>query len=144
MGKINNYSVETANPGDKVLCSDASTGQTKNVTAQSISDLAASATVYRAYITQSGTSAPVATELPGNTLTGTWGYTGVGLYTFENVGAFADVKTSVMSSLPNNVNTKIVFNGTDDDIVYINAYSTTTLTNGLMTDQYIEIFTHNI
>lgn len=144
MGKINNYSVDSVNPGDKVLCSDASTGQTKNVTAQSISDLTTSASVYRAYITQSGTSAPVATELAGNTLTGEWVYNGVGLYTFENVGAFTDVKVAVICSLPQSANTNIVFNGNDDDKVYINTYATSTLTNGLMADQYIEIFTHSV
>jgi hypothetical protein len=144
MGKINNYSVETVNPGDRVLCSDASTGQTKNVTAQSISDLASSSSVYRAYITQSGVTAPVATVLPGNTLTGTWVYNGVGLYTFENVGAFTDLKVAVMSSLTNSVNTRIIFNGADDDSVYVNTYATSTLANGQMIDQYIEIFTHDI
>lgn len=144
MGKINNYSVETVNPGDRVLCSDESTGQTKNVTAQSISDLASSSSVYRAYITQSGVTAPVATVLPGNTLTGTWVYNGVGLYTFENEGAFAGLKVAVMSSLPQGATIRITFNGNDDDKVYLNTYITSTLTNGLMADQYIEIFTHDI
>jgi hypothetical protein len=144
MGKINNYSVETVNPGDRVLCSDESTGQTKNVTAQSISDLASSSSVYRAYITQSGVTAPVATVLPGNTLTGTWVYNGVGLYTFENEGAFAGLKVAVMSSLPQSATTRIAFNGADDDKVYLSTYVTSTLTNALMTNQYIEIFTHDI
>jgi hypothetical protein len=144
MGKINNYSVESVNPGDKILCSDVSTGDTKNVTAQSISDLTTSATVYRAYITQSGSAAPVATLLPGNTLTGTWQCTSTGTYVFTSTGSFADVKVSVITSLPGNVNTRIVFSGSDDDTVTILTYSTSTLTNGLMTNQYIEIFTHDI
>lgn len=144
MGKINNYSVDSVNPGDRMLCSDASTGQTKNVTAQSVSDLATSASVYRAYITQSGVTAPVATVLPGNTLTGTWVYNGVGLYSFENEGAFAGLKVAVMSSLPQGATTRITFNGADDDKVYLDTYITSTLTNGLMADQYIEIFTHDI
>jgi len=144
MGKINNYSVETVNPGDRVLCSDASTGETKNVTAQSISDLAASASVYRAYLTQSGGTAPVATVLPGNTLTGTWAYTTTGTFVFTSTGSFADVKIAIMTSLPQSATTRIVFNGNDDDDLTILTYATTTLTNGLMTDQYIEIFTHAV
>lgn len=144
MGKINNYSVDSVNPGDKVLCSDESTGQTKNVTAQSISDLATSASVYRAYLTQSGSTAPVATELPGNTLTGEWVYDGTGYYIFESTGAFTGVKVGVICSLPQDVDTKIVYNGHGNDYVDIVTYSVSTMTNGLMTDQYIEIFTHDI
>ena len=144
MGKINNYSVESVNPGDRVLCSDASTGETKNVTAQSISDLAPSATIYRAYITQSGSSAPVATVVPGNTLTGTWTYTSTGTYVFTSTGAFAGVKVAVMTSVPQGASTRIVFNSNTDNAVTILTYDTTTLTNGLMTNQYIEIFTHDI
>jgi hypothetical protein len=144
MGKINNYSVETANPGDRILCSDASTGQTKNVTAQSVSDLATSATVYRAYLTQSGANNPVATVLPGNTLTGTWTFTTTGTYIFTSTGSFAGVKVAVMCSLPQSATTHIVFNGNNDDTLTILTYSTLTLVNGLMTNQYIEIFTHDI
>jgi hypothetical protein len=144
MGKINNYSVESVNPGDKILCSDESTGETKNVTAQSISDLTTSATVYRAYITQSGSAAPVATVLPGNTLTGTWTCTSTGTYVFTSTGAFAGVKVAVMTSIPQGASTRIVFNSNTDNTVTILTYDTTTLTNGLMTNQYIEIFTHDL
>lgn len=144
MGKINNYSVESVNPGDRMLCSDASTGQTKNVTAQSVSNLATSSVIYRAYLTQSGVTAPVATEVPGNTLTGTWIYDGPGVYLFQSIGAFTGLKVGIVCSISNNVNTRIIDDGHSNDIVAILTYSTSTLTNGLMTDQYIEIFTHDI
>ena len=144
MGKINNYSVDSVNPGDKMLCSDASTGNTKNVTAQSVANLATSSVIYRAYLTQSGSSAPVATELEGNTLTGSWIYDNEGVYLFESTGSFVNVKIGIVCSLPQSQTTKIVYDGHDDNIVAILTFSDSTLSNGLMTDQYIEIFTHNI
>lgn len=144
MGKINNYSVDSVNPGDKVLCSDAATGETKNVTAQSISDLATSAKVYRAYLTQSGSTAPVATEIPGNTLTGEWVYDGTGYYIFESTGAFTGVKVGVICSLPQGLDTQIVYNGHGNNYVDIVTYFESAMSNDLMTDQYIEIFTHDI
>jgi hypothetical protein len=144
MGKINNYSVDSVNPGDKMLCSDAFTGQTKNVTAQSISDLSSSSVVYRAYLTQSGNTAPVATELPGNTLTGEWVYEGTGYYLFQSIGAFDGVKVGVICSLPQGLNVQIVYSGHTDDYVDIVTYFESSLENDLMEDQYIEIFTHDI
>lgn len=144
MGKINNYSVDSVNPGDKMLCSDASTGETKNVTAQSVANLATSPVIYRAYLTQTGNSAPVATELEGNTLSGTWIYDGTGVYLFQSNGAFIGVKVGIVCSIPKNIDTKIIDDGHSDDVVAILTYSASTLTNGLMTDQYIEIFTHDI
>jgi hypothetical protein len=144
MGKINNYTVGTLNPGDKILASDANTGQTKNVTAQEIADLSAASKVYRAYITQSGSSAPVATELPGNTLTGTWEYDGTGVYIFNSPGSFVDVKVGVICSILTNYNISVVDDGHNDDSLYILTYSGSSTSNDVLYDRYIEIFTHSL
>jgi hypothetical protein len=144
MGKINNYQTDTPSPGDKILGSEQSTGATKNFTAQSIADLQTSQTIYRAYISQSGSNPPVATELPGNTLTGTWEYEGVGVYTFNSTGAFIDVKAGVICSILTNYNISVVDDGYNDNALYILTYSGSSLSDDVLYSRYIEIFTHAV
>lgn len=144
MGKINNYTVGSAKPGDRILASDETTGDTKNVTAQSISDLQTSQTIYRAYLTQSNIDPPVATELPGNTLKGTWEYDGVGVYFFTTDGAFANVKVGINCSILTSYNFSVVDDGYNDNSLYILTYSGSTLSDNILSDRYIEIFTHSI
>ncbi len=144
MGKINNYTVDPVNPGDKILASDATTGNTKNVSAQSISDLQTSQNIYRAYITQSGSNPPVATELPGNTLNGTWEYDGTGVYLFTTNGAFTNVNVGVICSISTGYNFTIVDDGHNDNSLYIITYSGSTPTDNILVNRYIEIFTHSI
>ena len=144
MGKINNYQTDTPSPGDKILGSAESTGATKNFTAQSIADLQTSQTIYRAYITQSGSSAPVATDLPGNTLNGTWEYDGTGVYLFTSNGSFIDVKVGVIISIPTNYNSSIIDDGHNDNSVYIMTYSGSSLSDNMIYNRYIEIFTHAV
>lgn len=144
MGKINNYTVDPVNPGDKILASDVTTGDTKNVTAQSIADLQQSSVVYRAYLTQSGASAPVATVIPGNTLNGTWSYNSTGYYIFTSTGAFDSVSAACVVSVTGAYNTDFEFSIINNDTAYLKSYSSGTLTNGLMSGLYVEIFTHNI
>jgi hypothetical protein len=143
MGKINNYTVDPVNPGDKILASDANTGDTKNVSAQSISDLQTSQTIYRAYLTQSGSNPPVATELPGNTLTGTWEYDGTGVYLFTTDGLFNGVNVGVICSILTSYNYSVVNDGYNNDSLYILTYNVSTLTDNILNNTYIEIFTHD-
>jgi hypothetical protein len=144
MGKINNYSVESVNPGDRVLCSDASTGETKNVTAQSISNLASSSVVYRAYLTQSGTSAPVATVLDGSTITGTWAYIETGRYSFTPSVSLLDKKVAIIFSINVNTGIEVCLDDRDDVKAIIATYANGTLSNALILDQYVEILIHTI
>lgn len=144
MGKINNYTVGTAKPGDKIICSDADTGDTKNLTAQEIIDLERSSNIYRAYLTQSSNTAPVATLIPGNTITGSWTYNGVGEYIFTSTGSFANVNAGCIVGISTAQDTTFDFSIIDDDSVSFNAYSAGTLANGLLTSLYVEIVTHAI
>lgn len=144
MGKINNYSVDSVNPGDKVLCSDVSTGETKNVTAQSISDLSSSSVAYRAYINQSGNTAPTVTLIDGNTITGTWEYIEIGRYSFTPSVSLLNKKVAVICSLNTNTGIEICLDGNDNVKIIIATYAEGTLSNGLIVDQYIQIFIHTI
>lgn len=144
MGKINNYTVDPVNPGDKILASDATTGDTKNVSAQSILNLQQSSSIYRAYLTQSSTSAPVATVVPGNTITGTWAYTSVGVYTFTSTGTFASVKTGCVLGLSNSSVNTFSFTVSGNNAVILRTYVSGTLTDAVLSDLYIEIFTHDL
>lgn len=144
MGKINNYTVDPVNPGDKILASDANTGDTKNITAQSIIDLERSSNVYRAYLTQTSTSAPTAVVVEGNTIVGTWSYVNTGEYLFTSTGAFASVNVGCATGVPAAATTDFAFSVTSNNSVTLKTYASGTLTNALMTGLYVEIFTHSV
>lgn len=144
MGKINNYTVDPVNPGDKILASDANTGDTKNITAQSIIDLERSSNVYRAYLTQTSTSAPTAVVVEGNTIVGTWSYVNTGEYLFTSTGAFASVNVGCTTGVPAATTTTFAFSVTSNNSVTLKTYTSGTLTNALMTGLYVEIFTHSV
>lgn len=144
MGKINNYTVDSAKPGDRIIASDETTGNTKNVTAQSINDLQSSQSIYRAYISQTGTSAPTAVTLNGNTITGIWSYTGVGVYTFTSTGTFASVKAGCILGVSNSPLNTFSLTGAGNNAVTFRTYVSGTLANDAMSDLYIEIFTHDL
>lgn len=144
MGKINNYSVDPVNPGDKILASDATSGDTKNVTAQSISDLATSSSMYRAYITQFGAVDPTAVLIPGNTITGTWTYDNIGEYIFTSVGTFTPLYVGCVVGVGTTQDTTFEFVKTSNDSVSLKSYSAGSLSDSVITDLYIEIFTHDL
>jgi len=145
MGKINNYTVSsTPNPGDKILCSDANTGDTKNITPQGIIDLERSSKIYRAYIKQTLTNPPDATLIAGNTIIGTWSYDNVGSYLFTSNGAFENVKTSCIISVPGSLDIGFEFYVNNNDSVYLNSFLSSVSSDGIISDLYIEIMTHDI
>lgn len=144
MGKINNYAVDSVNPGDKILASDQYTGETKNVTAQSISDLSSSSVVYRAYLNQSGLTAPVATVIDGSTIAGTWAYVEIGRYSFTPSVSLMDKKVAVIFSINVNNGIEVCLDVKDDEKIIIATYADGTLSNALIEDQYVEILIHTI
>jgi hypothetical protein len=143
MGKINNYTVDSVNPGDKILASDVTTGDTKNITAQSLYDIQTSQKIYRAYLSQVSTSAPTAVEVPGNTITGTWLYVGVGDYLFSSTGTFASGKCGCIISVPNSKNKEFEFNS-GANAISLKTYLSGLAADGVISDLYIEIFTHDL
>jgi hypothetical protein len=143
MGKINNYTVGSVNPGDKILTSDASTGDTKNITAQSIVDLERSGAVYRAYLKQVSSTAPNDTLVQGNTITGSWSYVGTGEYLFTSTGSFSGYVGCIIG-ISGAQDTTFEFSITSANSVTLKSYSAGVLADGLMNELYVEIFTHTI
>lgn len=144
MGKINNYQTETPNPGDKMLTSDATTGETKNVTVQSVADLGRSSKVYRAFLTQTGLTAPVATVVDGNTIIGAWSYTNVGQYTFTSNGSFDSVNAACIVGVGTAEEVTYEFSVVNDNSVLFKTHNSGTLANSLLAGLYIEITTYDI
>lgn len=144
MGKINNYAIGTLNPGDKILASDAETGATKNVTPQEIIDLERSSKVYRAFLTQTGVTAPVATLVQGNTITGTWSYTSVGTYLFTVTSGNLGNHTALIFSPSANGETQLGYGVTPPTLISLISTTSGTLTDGLMNKMFIEITTYDL
>lgn len=144
MGKINNYQVDTPAPGDKILGSADSNGSTKNFTAQSIADLGRSSKVYRAFLTQSGSTAPSAVIVDGNTITGTWTYGSTGVYTFTSTGSFGSVNAGCIVGASGNYDTTYEFAVTNNNSISFKTYGNGTLANGKLTGVYVEIFTYPV
>ena len=144
MGKINNYQTHTPSPGDKILGSESINGATKNFTAQSIADLGRSSKVYRAFLTQSASTAPVATIVDGNTITGTWAYGSTGVYTFASVGSFDSVNAGCIVGVGIAQDVTYEFSVINDNTISLKTYGNGTLANGMLTGVYVEIFTFAI
>jgi len=143
MGKINNYQVSTPAPGDKLLGSADSNGNTKNFTAQSIADLGRSSSVYRAFLTQTGISNPVATLVPGNTITGVWSYVSAGNYVFISTTEFG-TKTAVIVSLNDTDEITYTTNQVNSTTIALKSYDAGVLTNSLINNLFVEITTYDL
>lgn len=99
--------------------------------------------LYAATTTQTGANAPVATELENTLGTVTWARTSTGTYTATSDGLFTEGKT-----LPNANPETFTDNTTGDKIIVVrtsaNVITVTTtdsfdvLTDGLLTDRYLE------
>lgn len=146
MGKINNYQTDTPNPGDKILASDDSTGATKNITAQSVADLGRSSKVYRAFLTQTGVTAPVATVVPGNTITGYWEYNDVGEYAFVSTSTttFQNVEAAMIVGVSGAQDNTYEFSLISNIAALFKTYSAGVIADDLLNGLYVEIFTYDI
>jgi hypothetical protein len=144
MGKINNYTVGTAKAGDKIICSDADTGVTKNITPQEIIDIERSTSIYRAYITQVMGDAPVATLIPGNTITGAWTRDQAGVYIFTSTGTFNNVKAALLISVPVTQDNTFEFAVLNDNEITFNTYVSGAAQDGVLLDTYVELIVHTV
>ena len=142
MGKINNYTVGPAKAGDKIICSDADTGVTKNITPQEIIDIERSTSIYRAYLTQTSNTAPSATLIPGNTITGTWAYDQIGVYTFTSTGTFNNANAALLISVPTTEDNTFEFAVLNDNEITFNTYSSGAAQDGLLNGLYVELIVH--
>lgn len=139
--KIADYTTSSAKALDRLVATDADTGETKNVTAEDLANFS-SAGSYKAILNQASTAAPVATLDPTNLPTGTWSYTNPGQYhiDFDSplatnvviiIGAIADPTTTI-NAIKSGAST-----------VSITVRTSGVLANDLLLDQYIEIKSFN-
>ena len=102
MSQINSYPIEVPTATDLIVFSDVSNGNvTKSATVQSIANLANAVqlgyTSLVQLLTQTGTAAPVATEVYNNTgQTFTWSYVSAGVYRITSTGTPFTVNKTVV------------------------------------------------
>ena len=102
MAQINSYPIEVPATTDLIPFSDVSKGNvTKSATVQSIANLANAVqlgyTSLVQLLTQTGTAAPVATEVYNNTgQTFTWSYVSAGVYRITSTGTPFTVNKTVV------------------------------------------------
>jgi len=139
MARINNYAVKSLNENDKLLASDGSTGETKNVSPVDVAELNGGASIYRAFLTQSGTSAPIASVVGPNTIGDiVWTRVGVGGYRGTLIGAFPG-NVAVILGASINETSSFAVNTLNSDFVLVVTYSSGTLDDNVLDGQYIEI-----
>lgn len=138
MANINTYTTESVKVNDKIVASDGVSGATKNLAAGDIAELAG-CKVYRAFLTQTGTNAPVVTLVGTNTI-GDLVCTRVsaGQYTFTLTNAFFGNATAVIG-LAKFDYIEIRGSKTSSSTYTILTYNAGVLSDGLLTDQYIEL-----
>ena len=88
---------------------------------------------YVALLTQTGTSAPVATVLE-NTLSGTpvWSYDGVGEYLLTLTGEFTSAKTFITISPKEGTNINLGATRSSDDTIYLSSSVSEVYANGAL------------
>ena len=139
MAQINSYPIEVPTTTDLIPFSDVSEGNTtKSATVQSIANLANAAqlgyTSLVQLLTQTGTAAPVTTEVYNNTgETFTWSYVSNGVYRITGTGSpFTVNKTVVLinkgSSSPGF--SSPTWNRISDTIIEVKTPGDGTVTNG--------------
>lgn len=142
MAKINNYALSGLKVNDKLLASDGDTGVTKNVSSEDVADLNGGATIYRAFLTQTGTNAPVAVVVGPNTIGDiVWTRSNTGVYVGTLANAFQGYVALISKA-----------SGSIISLAYSNtsgAINLSSLYNGVATDNtlsnhYIEIRVYNV
>lgn len=136
--KINNYSVSSANATDKILATDATTGETKNITPEGIMSYMDSA-YYNCLLNQASTAAPVETIVGENTVGSiVWARSSTGVYTGTLTGAFlGDVLFDVLT--PTNVLHTFSIIKTSDNIITLKSYLSGTLSDDILINQGLKI-----
>jgi hypothetical protein len=137
MGEINNYSVESVRINDRILASDGISGATKNVSAGDVAELAG-CKVYRAFMTQTGTNAPVPTIVGTNTIGDlVWARSTAGTYTATLVNGFVGNATAIVGTSPSTLS--YGFQKMTSDYIVLTSEFNGTLSDGMLVNKYIEI-----
>tara|TARA_B110000208_G_C11604283_1_gene371230 strand:+ start:49 stop:507 length:459 start_codon:yes stop_codon:yes gene_type:complete len=152
MAQINSYPIEVPTTTDLIPFSDVSEGNTtKSATVQSIANLANAVqlgyTSLVQLLTQTGTNAPVATEVYNNTgETFTWSYVSSGVYRITSTGTpFTVNKTVVFANpgAPGAVGATIQWNLINSSTIELTSLNLNATTNGLITGGSFEIKIYN-
>ena len=140
MADINSYTPESVRINDKILASDGISGATKGILAGDIAELAG-CKVYRAFLTQTSTNAPVVTIVGTNTIGDlVWARTNAGIYTATLVNGFVGNVTAIAGlSQVSATDIRIAFTKTSSDVVTFNVYQNDVLADDILTGQYVEI-----
>lgn len=155
LGEINTALALKANNVLTGYTSGAGTVSATDTVLQAIQKLngndAANARPYKSYtvaLSQTSTSAPTILETYENTLTGTpvYAYSGVGTYTLTITGAFTANKTFISLSNNGRVSSSpivIYARRTSSDVITFSSYTASTLTDGNLTNAFLEIRVYN-
>ena len=152
MAQINSYPIEVPTATDLIPFSDVSNGNvTKSATVQSIANLANAVqlgyTSLVQLLTQTGTAAPVATEVYNNTgETYTWSYISQGVYRITSTGAPFTVNKTVVFANPGvqgAVGATIQWNLINSSTVELTSLQLNYTTNELITSGSFEIKIYN-
>ena len=138
MANISSYPTATPVSGDLILgtqLSATSVNKTRNFTAGSVTSAGLGYTSLVQLLTQTGTNAPVATEVYNNTgQTFTWSYVSAGVYRITSAGTpFTVGKTIVFLNPGANVSPTISplqWSRISDTIIEITAGQVPSITNG--------------
>jgi hypothetical protein len=142
MANINTFAVSPLKSSDKLLASDGVTGQTKNVSPEDVADLNGGAKIYRAFLTQSGTGAPLATVVGPNTLGNVvWTRTAAGVYEATLSNAFIGY-VAVVTGIAQTDQNAFSVNVTSGDTFELGTYFSGVANDDLLIAQYIEIRTY--
>lgn len=142
MTNINNYAVKSLKENDKLLASDGNTGETKNVSPIDVAEMNGGASIYRAFLTQSGTSDPIAVAVGPNTIGNiVWTRVGAGSYKGTLSGAFAGYVAVIICT--NGIYT-FEYNTLDSDFVFLGTYEDGAQSDNVLNQQYIEIRKYGI
>lgn len=137
MANINTYSVESVRINDKIVASDGISGATKNVAAGDIAELAG-CKVYRAFLNQSSTSAPVATIVGTNTIGDlVWARSTAGTYTATLVNGFVGYATAITGTTPSILS--FGFNKVSSDYIAFTSLYNGVASDNILSNLYVEI-----
>ena len=136
--KINNYTVSSANATDRILSSDATTGETKNITPEGIMSYMDS-TYYNCLLNQATTVAPVATVLGTNTIGAiVWARTSTGIYTGTLSNAFSGSALFIVATPTNVLHTFSIIK-TSSNVITLKSYLSGTLSDDILINQGLKI-----
>jgi hypothetical protein len=136
--KINNYTVSSANATDRILSSDATTGETKNITPEGIMSYMDS-TYYNCLLNQATTAAPVATIAGDNTIGAiVWARTSTGIYTGTLSNAFLGSAFFFMATPTNVIHTFSIIK-TSSNVITLKSYLSGTLSDDILINQGLKI-----